>query len=100
MNVKKSEASIYWLSLKEAATLIGISPRQLAQLAEEGEIAYKREGHAGRKGMGKFLFSKCDVDTYNARKRIPARFEREAPKTPTMRTRIYVDPDDCGSSGE
>jgi len=80
--------------------LIGISPEQLTLRALEGEIAHKREGRMGRGRRGKFLFARSDVDAYNAWKRIPARFELEMQKSrvPTIRTRVFIDPDDCGES--
>jgi hypothetical protein len=89
---------IKWLTLKQAAERIGISPRQLTQRAEEGEIAYKREGRRGRGGVGKFLFAEADVDSYNARRRVPSRYEwvRDFEPVPTIPTRIFIDPENCG----
>jgi hypothetical protein len=90
--------SARWLTLKQAAERIGISPRQLSQRAAEGEIAYKREGRRGRGGVGTFRFSEADVDSYNARKRVPAKHEWEDSSAPIQRipTRIFIDPESCG----
>lgn len=90
------------MTLKQAAERIGISSRQLTQRAEEGEIAYKREGRRGRGGVGQFLFAEADVDSYNARKRVPAKHEwvQNVERVPTMPTRIFISPDDCGSGLE
>ena len=89
---------VKWLTLRQAAERIGISPRQLSLRAAEGEIAYKREGRRGRGGVGKFLFAEADVDTYNARKRVPAKHEwiNEFKPVQRMSTRIFIDPENCG----
>jgi hypothetical protein len=102
MNMKQGKTDIIWLSLKEAAALVWISPRQLTQRAEQGEIAHKREGQKGRGRRGVFLFARSDVEAYNSRKRIPARYELEVPKctVPTIWTRMFIDPNDCNHSNE
>jgi hypothetical protein len=91
-----------WMTLTQAAERIGISPRQLTQRTEEGEIAYKREGRRGRGGVGQFLFAEADVDSYNARKRVPAKHEwvQNVERVPAVPTRIFINPEDCGSGLE
>jgi hypothetical protein len=95
-----SKQPISWLTLRQAAERIGISPRQLAQRAEHGEIAHKREGRRGRGGVGQYLFEAADVEAYNSRKRIPARFEWAAKIDPHPKrsTWVFIDPDSCGNS--
>jgi len=104
MEKKQSSVAppVKWLTLKQAAERIGISPAQLTQRAEEGEIAHKREGRRGRGGVGQFLFAESDVDAYNARKRIPAKYEwvKNVERAPVVTTKIFIDPDDCGSGLE
>jgi hypothetical protein len=91
-----------WLTLTQAAQRIGISPRQLSMRAQEGEIAYKREGRRGRGGVGQFLFAEADVDSYNARKRVPAKYEwaQKIERVPAIPTRIFIDPESCRSGFE
>lgn len=78
--------------------MIGVSTRQLARYAAQGQIAHKREGRRGRGGGGEFLFLPEDVEKFNSRTTIPAKAGRSmsSPKRPVVKARAHIDPKICG----
>lgn len=87
-----------WLRLKDAASLVGVSTRQLARYADQGKIAHKRKPGRGRGGRGEYLFLPEDIERFNARTTLPAKLDRSSPspKRPALKTKTHIDPKICG----
>lgn len=82
-----------WLGLRDAAALIGVSTRQLARYADQGEIAHKRKPGRGRGGRGEYLFARDEIDRFNARTTEPTRRDAVSPpKRRSVPTKVYIDP--------
>ena len=66
-----------WLSVKQTAERLGVSPSLVYQWCQEKRLAHLRLGKAGRRG--KILITEADVEAFVGALRVEAGEESTAP---------------------
>ena len=94
-----------WLTLRQAASHLGITQKQLRGRCNHGKIRYRRDGTRGRGGAGEYRFRQEWLEEYvNANtpptRTKPHRKPKESTNTLTLTTKTFIPSSQWGSSVE